>query len=103
MAASARPEPVGLRLEPGFPLGFQRVTDPALVAAVRDNWNSERPQLCTISRLGYVNPLDRAGTPCGGVAVHLLRQLHPGPGSQRDLPVDPGRLAPSIQLRCLAH
>src|ERR1022692_3681165 len=77
MAASARPEPIGSGLEPGFPLGFQCVTYPALVAAVRDDRNSERPQLCTISRLGYVNPLDRAGTPGGGVAVHPLRQLHP--------------------------
>ena len=43
VAAPARPEPIRFRLEPGFPLGFQCVTDPALVAAVRDDWNSERP------------------------------------------------------------
>ena len=35
--------------------------------------------------------------------MHPLRQLHPGPGSQCDLPVDPGGLASSVQLRCLAH
>ena len=35
--------------------------------------------------------------------MHPHRQLHPGPGSQRDLPVDPGGLASSVQLRRLAH
>jgi hypothetical protein len=73
------------------------------MAAVRDHWNSERPQLCTVSRLGYVNPLDRPGMPCRGVAVHPHRQPHPGPGRQRDLPIDPGGLAPSVQLRRLPH
>jgi hypothetical protein len=37
MAASARPEPVRSGLEPGFPLGLQRVADPLLVAAVHDH------------------------------------------------------------------
>jgi site-specific DNA recombinase len=42
LAATARPEPIRLRLEPGLPLRFQRVTDPSLVASVQNNWNSER-------------------------------------------------------------
>jgi site-specific DNA recombinase len=45
VAAATRPEPVGSGLEPGLPLGFQRVTDPSLVTAVRDHGNSERPRL----------------------------------------------------------
>ena len=35
MAAAARSKPVGLRLEPGLPLGLQRVDDPSLVGSVR--------------------------------------------------------------------
>ena len=31
MAAAARPEPIRSGLEPGLPLGFQRITDPSLV------------------------------------------------------------------------
>jgi hypothetical protein len=46
------------------------------VAAVRDNWNSERPQLCTVSRLGYVNPLDRAGMALPVLDEHIAQ----GPG-----------------------
>jgi hypothetical protein len=41
MAAAAGPEPIRPRLEPRFPLGFQRVSDPALVAAVRDDWDGD--------------------------------------------------------------
>ena len=35
-------------LEPGLPLGLQRVTDPLLVAAVHHHGNSERAELCTV-------------------------------------------------------
>src|SRR5829696_1455290 len=35
--------------------------------------------------------------------MHLHRQLHPGLGGQRDLPIDPGRLATSVALRRLPH
>jgi hypothetical protein len=34
---------------------------------------------------------------------YLHRQLHPGLGGQRDLPIDPGRLATSVALRRLPH
>ena len=48
MTAAARPEPIRARFEPGLPLGFQRVTDPSLVTAIRDHGNTERPQLRTV-------------------------------------------------------
>src|SRR6266536_3557987 len=41
MAAAARPEPIRARFEPGLPLGFQRVTDPSLVTAVRDHGDGD--------------------------------------------------------------
>src|SRR5579859_4055387 len=63
LAAAARPEPVGSGLEPGLPLGFQRVTDSALVTAVRNHGNTERPQLRAVTRLRDIHPPDRAGAP----------------------------------------
>ena len=48
MAAAARPEPVRLGFGPGFPLRFQRVTDPLLVAAVHQYGNTERAKFCTV-------------------------------------------------------
>ena len=48
MAATARPEPIRSGLEPGLPLGLQRVLDPVLVTPIQDHWNSERPQLRTV-------------------------------------------------------
>src|SRR5690349_4679886 len=50
LAAAARPEPVGSGLEPGLPLRFQRVTDPALMTAIRNHRNTERPQLRAVTR-----------------------------------------------------
>ena len=73
------------------------------MATVRDHRNPQRPQLRTVPRLGYVHPLDRTGSPRPSIAVHPHRQLRPGQGAQRDLPVDPGRRAPSIALRRLPH
>ena len=103
VAATSRTEPVGAGFEPGLPLRFQRGADPALVAAVRDHRNPERPQLRTVTRLGYVHPLDRTRSPRPSLAVHPHRQLRPGHGGQCELPVDPGRLAASVALRRLPH
>jgi site-specific DNA recombinase len=103
LAAAAWPEPVRSGLEPGLPLGLQRVADPALVAAIRDHGNPQRAPLRAVARLRYVHPLDRAGLPGVGLGVHAHRQLHPGRGGQRDLPVDPRRLAAGVALRGLPH
>ena len=48
VAAAARPEPVRSGLEPGLPLGLQRVLDPVLMTPVHDHGDSERPQLRTV-------------------------------------------------------
>jgi hypothetical protein len=103
LAATARAKAIRTGFEPGFPLGFQGGADSALMAAVRDHRDSEWPQLRTISRLGDVHPLDRPGLPRSGLAVHPHRELGPGLGAQRELPVDPGRRAASVALRGLPH
>src|SRR6266516_4060903 len=46
---------------------------------------------------------DRTGLPRRTRLVHPHRHIRPGRGSQRDLPVDPGGLAPSVALRHLPH
>ena len=61
MAAAARPEPVGAGLEPGLPLGFQRVPDPCLVAAVHDHGNPERAQLRRFDAFGIYTRLTGRG------------------------------------------
>ena len=97
LAAAARPEPVGPGFEPGLPLRLQRVLGPCLVTAVHEHGNAERAQL----RIGlrYIHPPDRQGLPGADAAVHPHRQRHPGRGGQRDLPVDPRRLAAGVALR----
>ena len=103
LAAPARPEPIRAGLEPGLPLRLQRVADPRLMTPVHDHRNAERAELRTVSCLRNVHAPDRPGTPRRTRLVHPHRHLRPGPGSQSDLPVDPGGLAPSVALRHLPH
>lgn len=42
MAATTRPEPIRARVEPGLPLGFQRVLAPGLLYPVQEHGNAER-------------------------------------------------------------
>ena len=58
VAATARPKPVGLRFEPGLPLGFQRVDRQGLQGPVGDHGNPERAAAPVA--LGHIHPLDRA-------------------------------------------
>ena len=102
MAGAARPEAVRSRLEPGLPLGFQRVLHASLLHAIGDHGNAEGTLLLrTWFRDEY--PPDGTGFPGLGVTVQPLRQLRPVEGGQRDLPVDARRLAASIALRDLPH
>ncbi len=48
VAAAPRPEPIGSGLEPGLPLGFQRVLDPVLMTPVHDHRNAERAEFRTV-------------------------------------------------------
>ena len=41
-------------LEPGFPLGLQRITYPCLMTPVRNHRNSERPHFCLITGLRHI-------------------------------------------------
>ena len=44
VASAARPESVLLRVQPGFPFGFQCAAHPLLLGAVSDNGNSQLPE-----------------------------------------------------------
>jgi hypothetical protein len=101
MAAPTRPKPVGSRLEPGLPLGLQRVLHARLLRAIGDHWYPERALLAAC--LGDVHPLDGTGSPEGTVAMQARCQRRPIPGRQCDLPVDTRRLAASVALRNLPH
>jgi hypothetical protein len=61
VAAPAQPEPVGCGLEPGLPLGLQRVADPRLMATVHKHGNPERPQLRTFDAFGIYTRLTARG------------------------------------------
>jgi hypothetical protein len=73
------------------------------MAPAGDHRDAERAQLCTVSCLRDIHALDRPGTPRRSRLVHPHRHARPGLGSQRDLPVDPGGLAPGVALRHLPH
>ena len=102
VAAPARPESVRSRLEPGLPLGFQRVFHASLLRAIRDHGNAERALLLRTC-FRDEHPPDGPGFPGLGVTVQPPRQLSPVAGGQRDLPVDARRLAASVALRDLPH
>ena len=101
LAAAARPESVGLRLEPRLPLGLQRVHDPCLVHAVEDHRNPERALLA--ARLGDVHPPDRHRLERLGVLLHPVDQLHLGLRGQHDLAVHACRQTTGVALRHPPH
>src|SRR6185503_10518066 len=80
MATPARAKPIRFGFEPGLPFRFQCGTNPALMTAIRYHGNPERAEFRTVTRLGYVDPLDRSGAPRRRVTVHLHRPVLPGRG-----------------------
>ena len=101
MATPAGPEPVGLRLEPGLPLGLQRVDRQGLQASVGDHRDSERAAAPVA--LGHIHPLDRPGY--HGSARCCIQSASSAFCSEphTTLPVHPGRLAASVELRHPPH
>ncbi len=99
--ATTRTKSVTLGLEPGLPLGFKCVADPALVTAVNEHGNAERAAFSI--GLRYIHTPDRQRIPGGDRLVHPDRHLRPSFRGQGYLPVDPSGPAPSITLRHLAH
>ena len=101
MTATARPESVGLRLEPRLPLRFQRAECQGLQRPVGDHRNAERS--LTPVGLRYEHPLDGLGFPRFSAAVQPVGQLGLRLWQQRRLAVDARRLAASIDLRHPPH
>ena len=103
LAAAARPEPVRSGLKPGLPLGLQRIPHPCLMAPVRNNRNSERPQFSLVMSFRYVHPPDRGRLMRADTGVHAHRHLGPRLAGQRDQPVDSRGPAARVALRHLPH
>jgi len=101
MAATAGPESVGLRLEPGFPFRLQRAQRQRLQGPVGDHRDAE-PATAPVA-LGHIHPPHRAGPPRGRAVLQPggHRGLLPAVG--HDAPVDPGRAAASVDLRHPPH
>ncbi len=75
VAATARPEPIGPRLEPGLPLGLQRIDRPSLVCSVGDHCDPQPTDLA--AALGN-RPLSDRRRP-----VAAITQLLPQRGQKR--------------------
>ena len=101
VAATTRPKAVGLRLEPGLPLGLQRVDRQGLQRPVGDHGNPERAAAPVA--LGHIHPLDRTRRPRLGAVLHPVGQFGLLRRGHHDLPVHPGRLAASVELRHPPH
>jgi hypothetical protein len=101
LAGTARPEPIRSGLEPSLPLGLQCGRRQGLKRPVSDHRNTEPAPLS--SRFRNENPLDGPGFP--GSRAELKPGGHFGlfPATHDDAPVDPGRLAASVDLRHPPH
>ena len=96
-----RPEPVGPRLEPGLPLGLQRVQRQGLKRPVGDHGNPE-PATAPLA-LGHIHPPDGQRPPSGRAVQQPGRHVGLLPAGEHDAPVDPGRPAASVDLRHPPH
>ena len=95
LAATARPEPVGPRLEPGLPLGLQRAHDPCLVHAVENHRDPERALLA--ARLGDEHSPDRHRLERLGVLLHPVDQLLLASGVSTTSPSTPAVRRPALR------
>jgi hypothetical protein len=97
MTAPTGPETVAPRLEPGLPLGLQRIQHHGLRRPVGDHRDTERAPL-TI-RLGDVDPTDGPSPRPMPVLLDPTSQFHPFRPRQRGPAVDPGGPSPLVNLR----
>jgi hypothetical protein len=101
MAATAGPESIGPRLEPCLPFGLQRVRRQGLQRPVGDHGN---PQAAPFpARFRDEHPLDGQGPPRGRAVLQPGSHIGFLPACQHDPPVDPCRLAASVDLRYPPH
>src|SRR4029079_19055224 len=70
---TTRAKPVGTRVEPGLPLGLQRVADPRLMTPIHEHWNSYWTLVAMA--LGNVHAPNRQWVPGAALAVHPHRHL----------------------------
>src|SRR4051794_32113393 len=97
MTAPAGPEAVAPRLEPGLPLGLQRIQHHGLRGPVADHGDTERTPL-TVS-LGDVDPTDSSSRRPMPVLLDPTSQFHPFGPRQCGPAVDPGGPSPLVDLR----
>lgn len=96
--AASRPEPVGAGFEPGFPLGFQRVSDPCLMTAIQHHGRA----LFSIG-LRNVHAPNRLWLPRLTRSMHPHRHFRADLARQSNLPFEPGGSTPCITLSHLSH
>jgi hypothetical protein len=97
MTAPARTEAVAPHLEPGLPLGLQRIEHHGLRRTVGDHGDAERTTLAV--RLGNVDPPHRPGWRDMPVLLDPPGKFHPVRPGKRGQPVDPGGPSPLVDLR----
>ena len=100
VTAPARPKPIGLRLEPGLPFGFQGGEDLGLSHPVHHHRNPERALLPV--RLGDVHPPERLERGAVAVLDQVGQSGLPRCSHDHDA-VDTGRPASSIALSHPPH
>src|SRR5947209_3418319 len=96
VAAPAGTKPIGSRLEPGLPLGFQRADHLRLAHTVDDHGNAERTLFSV--RLRDVHTLDGLSRDGVSVAAYPVSQRGLPGGTYHDLAVNACRLATSVEL-----
>ena len=101
LAAAARPESVRPGFEPGLPLRLQRADRQGLKRPVGDHGNPEPAPFPVCLRDEH--PLDRPGLPRSRAVLQPGGHIGLLPARQHDPPVNPGRLAASIDLRHPPH
>ena len=97
MAAAAGPKSIGLRLEPRFPLGLQRVHDPGLMAPGRESRES-RAAAALPPAFGIYTRLTGIALNGSAGSLHPVGQLCLGLRGQHHLAIHARRQTTSVAL-----